>query len=214
MDSNTKSEALSYINKNFLLPGDHIAYIEEFESGKDTYVSEGSVRSSALGLRDYNLKHRMVSVDRKNKAKFPKVGDEIIGYIEMLFSSMISIKILYLNNTKVGSGLSAIASTKISTSGGIHPRRDRERRPKLIYRVGDIVRGRIFSLMNSSSHATIDDKNLGVVYCLCYNCGGETVKLNSSIKCIDCGMSEEKKLTSDFGKDALLRLENVIQNRS
>ena len=214
MDSNKKIKALSYVNKNFLLPGDHIAYIEEFESGKDTYVSDGSVRSSALGLRNYNLKHRMVSVDRKNKAKFPKIGDEIIGYIEMLFSSMISIKILYLNNTKVGSGLSAIASTKISTSGGIHPRRDRERRPKLIYRVGDIVRGRIFSLMNSSSHATIDDKNLGVVYCLCYSCGGETVKLNSSIKCIDCGMSEEKKLASDFGKDALLRLENVNQNRS
>ena len=214
MDSNKKIKALSYVKKNFLLPGDHIAYIEEFESGKDTYVSDGSVRSSALGLRNYNLKHRMVSVDRKNKAKFPKIGDEIIGYIEMLFSSMISIKILYLNNAKVGSGLSAIASTKISTPGGIHPRRDRERRPKLIYRAGDIVRGRIFSLMNSSSHATIDDKNLGVVYCLCYSCGGETVKLNNSIKCIDCGMSEEKKLASDFGKEALLRLENVSQNRS
>ena len=208
MKSKIESTRTAYENKNLLLPGDHIAYIEEFESGKDTYVSDGSVRSSALGFRNFNLKHRVVSVERKNKASFPKIGDEIIGYIEMLFSSMISIKIIYLNNLSVESGLSAIASTKIPNAGGTRHRGDRERRPKLIYRIGDIVRGRAFSLMNNSVHATIDDKNLGVLYCLCYLCGGETVKLNNSIKCIDCGMVEEKKLTSDFGKDALLALEN------
>jgi exosome complex component CSL4 len=194
------------MNNNFLLPGDHIASIEEFESGKNTYEIGGSVRSSALGTGNYDLKYRSVSINRKNTANFPKIGDEIIGYIEMLFSSMISIRILYINNKKLDSGLSAISSTRISDRGGFHSRRDRERRPRLVYRVGDIVRGRVFSLMNSSSHATIDDKNLGILYCLCNNCGGDTVKLNTSIKCVDCGMTEEKKLSSDFGKQTLITL--------
>ncbi|MGE5863266.1 MAG: hypothetical protein ACM31H_05785, partial [Nitrososphaerales archaeon] len=76
-----------------------------------------------------------------------------------------------------------------------------------VYRVGDIVRGRIFSLLNSSAHATISDKDLGIVYCIFYICGGDTVKLNNTVKCIECGMMEEKKLASDFGKEILLALE-------
>ena len=115
---------------------------------------------------------------------------------------------MYLNNKKFSSGLSAIASTRIaSESGGWNYRRDRgERRPKLIYRVGDLVRGRILSLLNSSAHATISDKDFGIVYCMCYICGGDTIKFNNTVKCIECGMMEEKKLTSDFGKEVLLSL--------
>lgn len=203
MSKGTKLKNLRYVNNKFLLPGDHIASIEEFESGKNTYEMDGSVRSSALGTGNFDFKYRRVSINRKNIATFPKIGDELVGYIEMLFSSMISIRILYINNLKSDSGLSAIASTKISDNGGHQSRRDRERRPRFVFRVGDIVRGRVFSLMNSSVHATINDKNLGVVYCLCNNCGGDTVKLNNSIKCVECGFTEDKKVASDFGKQTL-----------
>lgn len=203
MSKVTKLKGLRYVDDKFLLPGDHIAYIEEFESGNNTYEVDGSVRSSALGTGNFDFKYRRVSINRKNVATFPKIGDELVGYVEMLFSSMISIRILYINNIKSDSGLSAIASTKISDSGGHHFRRDRERKPRFVFRVGDIVRGRVFSLMNSSVHATINDKNLGVVYCLCNNCGGDTVKLNNSVKCVECGMTEDKKVSSDFGKQTL-----------
>ena len=191
-----------------IFPGEHVAFIEEFESGKNTFVVDGSIRSLGLGKKEYDFKKRQVAIERIKQARFPKIGDVIVGYIEMLFGSMISIRILYLNNKKFSSGLSAIASTRIaSESGGWNYRRDRgERRPKLIYRVGDIVRGRIFSLLNSSAHATISDKDLGIVYCMCYICGGDTIKFNNTVKCIECGMMEEKKLTSDFGKEVLLSL--------
>ena len=196
-------------NYTMIIPGEHVAFIEEFESGKNTFVLDGSIRSLGLGIKEYDFKKRQVLIERKKQANFPQIGDIIIGYIEMLFGSMISIRILYLNNKKFDSGLSAIASTRIvSESGGWNNRRDRgERRVKLVYRVGDIVRGRIFSLLNSSAHATISDKDLGIVYCICYICGGDTVKLNNTVKCIECGMMEEKKLASDFGKEILLALE-------
>jgi exosome complex component CSL4 len=196
-------------NYDMILPGDHVAFIEEFESGKNTFVLDGSIRSLSLGIKEYDFKKRQVTIERKKKANFPQIGDVIVGYIEMLFGSMISIRILYLNNKKFDSGLSAIASTRItSESGGWNHRKERgERRIKFVYRVGDIVRGRIYSLLNSSAHATISDKDLGVIYCICYICGGDTVKLNNTIKCIECGMMEEKKLASDFGKEILLTLE-------
>jgi exosome complex component CSL4 len=196
-------------NYDMILPGDHVAFIEEFESGKNTFVLDGSIRSLSLGIKEYDFKKRQVTIERKKKANFPQIGDVIVGYIEMLFGSMISIRILYLNNKKFDSGLSAIASTRItSESGGWNHRKERgERRIKFVYRVGDIVRGRIYSLLNSSAHATISDKDLGVIYCICYICGGDTVKLNNTVKCIECGMMEEKKLASDFGKEILLTLE-------
>ena len=102
-----------------------------------------------------------------------KVGDIVVGYIEALFGSMISVRILFINDKKTESGFSAIASTRISGMGGSPSwGRDRgERRGRITFRVGDIIRGRVTSLLNSTIHITIEEKEFGVVYTLCFNCG-------------------------------------------
>ncbi|MDQ3726652.1 MAG: hypothetical protein M3307_00245, partial [Thermoproteota archaeon] len=98
-------------NNKPMLPGEHIASIEEFEGGKNTYVaSDGTMRSAALGTKVYDLKRRIVKVDQKNSPMLPKVGDIIVGYVDMLFSSMVSVKILYINDKRSDAGFSAIAS--------------------------------------------------------------------------------------------------------
>src|SRR5205807_8058392 len=114
-----------------------------------------------------------------------------------LFGSMISVRILYINEKKSFSGFSAIASARISSPG-----RDRDRRSRVIFRVGDIIRGRVISLLNSSIHITIDEKEFGVIYTLCFNCGGGIVRVNNNnLKCIVCGSNEERKFIIDFGKE-------------
>lgn len=176
------------------LPGEQIASIEEFEGGKNTYLSQdGTVRSAAVGTKVYDLKRRIVKIDQKNSPLLPKVGDIIVGYIDMLFSSMISVKVLYINDRKVTSGFSAIASTRV---GG------RDRRGRLVFRTGDIIRGRVTSLLNSNVHMTIAEREFGVLYALCFMCGGNTVRVNDTIKCIECGAYEERKMTHDYGKEA------------
>ena len=99
-------------------PGDEIAFIEEFESGKNTYVDDGSIRSSTVGSKVYDLKRHIVRIEQKNTPKLPKIGDIIVGYIDMLFGSMISVRILYINDVKSVSGFSAISMDK----GYISPR--------------------------------------------------------------------------------------------
>ena len=47
----------------------------------------------------------------------------------------------------------------------------KEYKGKLIFKVGDIIRGRVFSLLNSSIHITLEDKDLGLVYTICFSCG-------------------------------------------
>jgi exosome complex component CSL4 len=179
-----------------ILPGEEIASIEEFEAGKNTYVSDGTVRSVAVGIKNYDFKKRMTKIERINSPTLPKIGDIIVGYIEMLFGSMMSVRILYIDAKKSTAGFSAIASAKIITPG------PRERRGRIIFRVGDIIRGRVISLLNSSIHITIDEKQFGVIYALCFSCGGDTVRVNNNnIKCIECGVNEDRKLTIDYGKE-------------
>jgi exosome complex component CSL4 len=178
------------------MPGEQLASIEEFEAGKNTYITNGTLRSNAIGTRIYDFRKRTAKVQQINPPMLPKIGDIIVGYVEMLFGSMMSVRILYINEKKSLSGFSAIASTRISTG------RERDRRGRIIFRVGDIIRGRVNSLLNSSIHITIEDKEYGVIYALCFNCGGDTVQVNNhNIKCIECGVNEDRKLTADYGKE-------------
>jgi exosome complex component CSL4 len=185
-----------------ILPGDQVASIEEFEGGKNTYLApDGTIRSAAVGIKVYDLKRRIVRIDQKNSPMLPKVGDIVVGYVDMLFSSMVSIKMLYINDKKFSAGYSAIASARVGPrdrDGGRNGRRDR----RANFRVGDIVRGRVISLLNSTVHLTLAEKEFGVLYALCFICGGNTVRTNeNTIKCIECGTFEDRKLTHDYGKE-------------
>src|ERR671931_1866975 len=194
-----------------ILPGEQVAYIEEFEGGKNTYVTDGLVRSTAVGTKVYDFKRRIVKIDQKNSPMLPKIGDIVVGYIEMLFGSMISVRILYINDKKSYAGFSAIASIRIGGTGG-RGRERGDRRGRIIFRVGDIVRGRVISLLNSTIHITIDEKAFGVLYALCFNCGGDTVRVNNTVKCIECGSYEERKLTNDYGKETFRLIHKTVHN--
>src|SRR2546421_9016588 len=111
-----------------ILPGEQIASIEEFEGGKNTYINNGSVRSSVVGTKIYDFKRRIVKIEQKNSPMLPKIGDTVVGFIEMLFGSMFSLRILYVNDQKSVARFSAIASTRVGGSGGGRDRGDRRGR--------------------------------------------------------------------------------------
>lgn len=183
-----------------ILPGEHVASIEEFEGGKNTFLaSDGTVRSTAVGTKVYDLKRRIVKIEPKNSPMLPKVGDIIVGYVEMMFSTMVSIKVLYINDKWSDAGFSAIASARLGSRADIERRGDR----RATFHNGDIVRGRVISLLNSTIHLTLAEKEYGLLYALCFMCGGDTVRTNeSTIKCVECGAFENRKLAHDYGKES------------
>lgn len=188
-----------------VFPGEYIAEIEEFQAGNNTFVLDGTIRSSVLGKKEYDFKRRTIKIDPINSQELPKIGDVVMGFVEMLFGSMISVKLFSVNNKLFTAGLSAIASARTGNNKGWN--RDRyNRKPKSIYRIGDIIRGQISSLMNSSIHIAVDGTNFGLLYSLCLNCGGNTVKINNGVKCIECSMYEEKRVANDYGTNLLTSL--------
>jgi exosome complex component CSL4 len=192
-----------------VIPGVPLSVIEEFDPGKNTFVIDGEVRSSVIGKPIANMTNRILNVTQKNTPMIPKIGDIVVGYIDMLFGNMISVRVVYINDKYSQSGFSAIASTRISNTGGSNYNSGwRERnKGKLIFKVGDIVRGRVFSLLNSSIHITLEDKDLGLVYTICFSCGNENLtKYPGGLKCTSCGNFEERKVSSDYGKEAFTSL--------
>ncbi len=188
-----------------VFPGEYIAEIEEFQAGRNTFILDGTIRSSVLGNKEYDFKRRTIKIDQINSQELPKIGDVVMGFVEMLFGSMISVKLFYVNNRLYTSGLSAIASARMGNNKGWN--RDRySKKAKSIYRVGDIIRGQITSLMNSSIHLAVDGTDFGLLYSLCLNCGGDTVKINNGIKCIECSTYEEKRVANNYGTSLLKSL--------
>lgn len=193
---------------NRITPGILLSVIEEFDSGKNTYVDDGDVRSSVIGGSTIDFSDRILNVKQKNPPMIPKIGDIVVGYIDMLFGNMISVRILYINEKFSKSGFSAIASTRILYSGSNYNSNWRERsyKGKYIFKVGDIIRGRVYSLLNSSIHLTLDEKDLGVVYTICFSCGHEFTKVPGGLKCNFCGNFEDRKVSIDYGKESFTLL--------
>jgi len=188
-----------------VFPGEYIAEIEEFQAGRNTFILDGTIRSSVLGKKEYDFKRRTIKIDQINSQELPKIGDVVMGFVEMLFGSMISVKLFYVNNRLYTSGLSAIASARMGNNKGWN--RDRyNKKAKSIYRIGDIIRGQITSLLNSSIHLAVDGTDFGLLYSLCLNCGGDTVKINNGIKCIECSTYEEKRVANNYGTSLLKTL--------
>ncbi len=194
---------------NRIIPGITMSVIEEFEPGKNTFVVDGEVKSSVIGKPVINMADRVLNVEQKNSPSIPKIGDIVVGYIDMLFGNMISVRVVYINDKYSHSGFSAIASTRISNMGNTYNSgwRERNYKGKLIFKVGDIIRGKVFSLLNSSIHITLDEKDLGLVYTICFSCGNDDlIKTPGGLKCSLCGNFEERKISNDYGKESFTSL--------
>ena len=70
---------------NHITPGLLLSVIEEFDAGKNTYVDEGDVRASVIGGSAIDYSDRILNVKQKNPPMIPKIGDVVVGYIDMLF---------------------------------------------------------------------------------------------------------------------------------
>ena len=172
---------------NSVLPGDKIAIIEEYGSGNNTYDDGEIIRSVVVGQSDINKKDRVVNVKNLKSTSVPKPGDIVIGTVEAVMGSMFVILVKYINSKPVQSRVECICSTT-------------NIRKKNIALVSDLVKIKILDTLNGAIHATISDPDLGILFTKCRKCGKEVKPLRDIVKCIECGWTDDRKLSSDFLK--------------
>ena len=176
------------------LPGDKLAVSEEFLPGRHAYDSSGLIRALAVGSVVKDTKNMEISVEPAAKPEIIKVDDWVTGQVEATQASSANIHIFFLNGKQTHKDFSGMLSLRGLSGGGRGARRTTP------VKQGDVVRCRVFSLVNGIIHLTIDEPDMGVVAALCGNCGKPLLRGSATrAKCVECGNVEERKLARDFG---------------
>ncbi len=181
------------MSSDVTLPGEKIAIIEEYESGTNTFDDGHSVRSTVIGTTEIDKKNRVAKVRYSKLLMAPNVNDLIIGQVVAVMSSIMAVSIEYINNKPTSAHIECICPT-------------RNLRKKNVALQGDIVALKIISQLNGTNHATISEPELGVLFTKCRKCGGNVIQKNDSIKCVECNWIDERKLSSNFGKNDFVKL--------
>ena len=100
------------MSQEFKLPGEKIAFLEEYLSGENTFDDGESVRSTMVGKAEFDKEERIASIINNKSIPVPKIGDIIIGVVEASLGSMIAVSMQYINNTKVNSNVECICTTR------------------------------------------------------------------------------------------------------
>ena len=178
---------------NSVLPGDKIAIIEEYEAGSNACDYGQVVRATVIGESEVDKKNRLVNVKNNKPISIPEKDDIVIGTVEAVMGSMIAVMIKYINSRPVKSQVECICAT-------------RNIRKKNVALVKDLVKLKIIGQINGSIHATIQDPELGVLFTKCRKCGKSVKPLRDIIKSVECGWTDDRKLSNDFLKTDLLKM--------
>jgi exosome complex component CSL4 len=176
------------------LPGDRLAVSEEFLPGQNTYDDSGLIRALRAGSVLRDVKNMEISVKPAIEPEIIKVDDWVTGQVEAVQANSANVHIYFHNGKPTFKDFSGMLTLRGLSGGGRGARRTTP------VKSGDIVRCRVFSLLNGIIHLTIDESDMGVVYALCGNCGKPLLRGSATrAKCEECGNVEERKLAKDFG---------------
>jgi exosome complex component CSL4 len=177
-----------------VLPGDRVAVSEEFLPGAHTYDDGGIIRALTVGTVARDLENMEISVNPAAEPELIKIDDWVTGQVEGSQANSANIHIYFHNGKPTFKDFSGMLSLRGLSGGGRGAKRTTPVKP------GDIVRCRVFSLLNGIIHLSIDEPDMGVVGALCGNCGRPLLRGSSTkAKCDECGNVEERKLARDFG---------------
>ncbi len=183
---------------NLVVPGDRLGVIEEFIPDAGTYVKDGVIYSKIIGRALMDMLNRKVTVyPLKEGVKVPKAGATIIGQIGNAQSDNVLVRI---------TGVGAKKRTSGAFGGILHISDVSDRYIDSMNEVckpGDIIRAKVISEKNQVFHLTTDDRNLGVIYAFCSNCGTLLEQRRNEMHCTKCGNIERRKTALDYGKEEI-----------
>ncbi len=178
---------------NLVLPGDKISIIEEYGAGSNASDDGHNVIATVVGESEIDKENRLVNVKNHKSISIPEKGDIVIGTVEAVMGSMMAVLINYINSKPVKSQVECICAT-------------RSIRKKNVALVKDLVKLKIIGHMNGAIHATIQEPELGVLFTKCRKCGMAVKPLRDIIKCVECGWTDDRKLSNDFLKTDFLKV--------
>jgi exosome complex component CSL4 len=195
--SSRMSERSERKNSRFVLPGERLGVIEEFIPDSGTYVKEGIIYSKTVGRVILDLSNKRVSVYPViHEAKTPKVGSTVLGQVTNIQPDSAGVRIFKIEDESLSgifTGVLHVSDVQMSYVDSMFE----------VCKPCDVIRAKVISEKNQVFHLSTKDKNLGVVYASCSNCGYSLELKRQTMHCPRCGKIEKRKITLDYGKAAL-----------
>lgn len=177
-----------------ILPGERLGVIEEFIPDAGTYVKDGVIYSKVVGRALLNLVNKRVSVHPLvHGAIVPKVGSIILGQASKVQKQNAFVRIYEIDKNEISGFF----------SGVLHISDVQLRYVESMFNVckpSDIIRAKVVSSKNGVYHLYTKDRNLGVVYAFCSQCGCMLELRRRGMRCPKCAKIEKRKTAIDYGK--------------
>lgn len=181
----------------FVLPGERLGVIEEFIPDAGTYVKDGIIHAKVVGRALLDFSNKRVSVyPLVRGARVPNVGSIVLGQVSSVQNENAAVRIFKIGG-KMLSGF---------FSGVLHVSDVQMRYVESMYDVckpSDIIRAKVISDKNRIYHLSIKDRNLGVIYAFCSQCGSILATWRHAMRCPKCGKIEKRKTAIDYGKGVI-----------
>ncbi len=185
---------------DFVVPGDFLATTQEFVPDEGVYEESNSIYSSRTGIVLMDADSKKISVHPKTGIP-PAMneGDIVIGQVDNIRGQIANIDIAAIRGNE---------NREISFSGDaiIHISNISEDYVEEIedeFKPADIIRARVTSVGKNSVKLSVVDENLGVLVGFCSECRNELEKVNSELKCPNCGNIEGRKTANDYRQGIL-----------
>jgi len=190
------------MNENdIVMPGDELSTSEELLPGDGTYEEDGIIRASRIGKYIIDKKYRRAKVKPFTSTPVVvKKGDIVLAEVRFAKPMMIVADVIHVigkNRGISGDNNGTIHASEIS--------RSYVKDASTEYKVGDIVRAKIFQV-KPSIQLTTKDKDLGTIKALCVKCRHPLDQKGNSLECNNCGNKEHRKTAIDYGNFDLHKL--------
>ncbi len=184
---------LEITKDKFVLPGEKLGVVEEFQPGEGTYEEDGNVLAAQIGKQHVDTVNHRVEV-RSPPTKgllLPKKGDVVTAQVVDQRKDNAFVKIL---------GIEGHPFFSVAFNGMLHiAQTGRERYDSMedVARVGDIIKGQIINDW-TPRELNVGYRELGVIRAYCSNCG-ETLRLAAGyLWCPACRNREQRKIADSY----------------
>lgn len=178
-----------------VLPGDALAFAEEFLPGSGTFDDGTYLRAARFGKFEVDSKDmRAAVVPATSIPSVVKVGDFIFGKITMLKPSMAGVEVLHVEGDTRG-----VAG---DTNGTLHVSKISNRYVQDVsreYRLGDIIRAGVVETKPSIQLST-DHERCGAILCLCLRDRFPLKKVGKGLECPVCLKKDARNTAPDYGQ--------------
>lgn len=177
-----------------VLPGERLGVIEEYVPSAGTFVKDGVIYSKVVGRALLDVATRHVSVHPMiREVLIPKIGSVVVGQVSGVQNENANVRISQIGERQISGAFAGVLHISDVHLRYVDSMFD-------VCRAGDIVRAKVISDKNQVYHLSTKDKDLGVLYAFCSNCGGTLESRRQGMHCPKCGRVERRKTAFDYGK--------------